>query len=63
MFKVNNKNTRTTDVIDEVVFLIFLWRYFTSFSSVSMAEFGQVHVCWEKAVTCSKLTPNKFYQY
>ena len=33
MFKVNNKDTRTTSM--------------TSFSSVSIVKFEQVNVCWE----------------
>ena len=33
MFKVNNKNTRTTDVIDEVLFFLF---FFEDISHLSL---------------------------
>ena len=51
MFKVNNKDTRTTsnDVSDVVlVSLLLTWTYFTRFSSVSIVNFERVNVCWEK---------------
>ena len=42
MLKVNNKNTRTT----MTCFYCELWKYFTNFSSVSIADFKQVNVSW-----------------
>ena len=40
MFKVNNKNTRTTSMA-----------YFTPFFSVSIADIGQVNVDWKPCDT------------
>ena len=63
LFKVNNGNTRkkceicslltlktierrrTGDVV--LVFLLYLWTYFTSFSSAFIVDFEQVNVSWD----------------
>ena len=42
LFKVNNKNTKTTLMTCPYC---WLWRDFTHFSVVSI-DFGQVNVCW-----------------
>ena len=47
MFKVNNKNNRTTSLTLLWCFYCQLWSYFTPFSSVSIADFEQVNVSWE----------------
>ena len=50
MFKVNNKNTKTTsnNVIDVVlVFFLLTLNIFRIFSSVSIVDFEQVNVSWE----------------
>ena len=45
MFKVNKKKHQ--NVIDVVlVFLLLLWTYLTTFSSVSIVDFEQVNVSW-----------------
>ena len=44
MFKVNNKNTRTSFWC----FYCWLWTYFTPFSSVSIVDFEQANVNWVK---------------
>ena len=46
MFKVNNKNTRTTSMF---LLLTYLWTYYRPFSSVSIVEFEQVNVSWDGA--------------
>ena len=43
MFKVNNKNTRTTLLTLFWCFYCQLWIYFTCFSSVFVVEFEQVN--------------------
>ena len=44
MFKVNNKNTRTTSVTSFWGFYCWLWTYFTPFSSVFIVDFELVNV-------------------
>ena len=34
----------------------WLWTYFTPFSSVSIADYEQVNVCWEKLVMSARIT-------
>ena len=52
MFKLNNKDTRTT--------LITLFRtYFTLFLSVYIVDFGQAIICLKSVNTCSKLEIKK----
>ena len=49
MFKINNKNTRTTSFTSLTSFKCFysqLSTYFTRFSSVSIVYFEQVYVSW-----------------
>ena len=46
VFKVNNKDTRTTSVMLFYLYC-FLWTYFTFFSSVSIVDFELVNICWE----------------
>ena len=46
MFKVNNKNTRTTSMT-----------YFTSFPSVAIVDFEQINVSWECRMLYSVSTP------
>ena len=44
MFKVNNKDTRTTSVESFWYFCSKLWTYFTLFSSVSIVELDKANV-------------------
>ena len=39
MFKVNNKNTRTTSLKSFLCFYCYLWTYLPPFSSVSIVDF------------------------
>ena len=56
MFKVNNKNTRTTSMTLFWCFYGWFWTYFTHFSSISIVDFEQVNVSWDNRV--SKNTQN-----
>ena len=47
MFKVDNKNTRTTSLTSFWDFYCYLWTHFTRFSSVSIVDFEQVNVSWD----------------
>ena len=47
MFKVDNKNTRTTSLMLFCCFYCLLWTYFTPFFSVFIVDFEQVNVTWE----------------
>ena len=49
MFKVYNKNTRTTSLTSFWCFYYELWTYFTPFSSVPIVNFEQVNVSWVTA--------------
>ena len=46
LFKVKNKDTRTTSVTSFWCFCCQLWTYFTPCPSVSLVKFEQVNVCW-----------------
>ena len=46
MFKVNNKNTRTTSIKSFWCFSCYIWTYFTPFSNVSIVDFEQVNFKW-----------------
>ena len=46
MFKVNNKNTRTTFIDVFLVFLLVTLNIFHTFSSISIVDFEQVNVSW-----------------
>ena len=46
MFKVNNKDTRTTSVTSFWCLYCQFWTYFTPFFSVSTVDVQQVIVCW-----------------
>ena len=46
MFKVDNKNTRTTSMTSFWCFYCQLRNYFNPFSGVSIADFKQVNVSW-----------------
>ena len=46
MFKVNNKDTRTTPMAS---IYVFIWTYFTPCSSVSIFNFEQLNIGWETA--------------
>ena len=46
MFKVNNKNTRTTSNDVVLMFLLLTFNIFHTFSSVSIVDFEQVNVTW-----------------
>ena len=46
MFKVNNKDTRTTSVTSFWCLYCQFWTYFTPFFSVSIVDVQQVIVCW-----------------
>ena len=56
MFKVNNKNTRTTVFL---VFLLSILNIFHTFSSVSIVDLEQVNVGWDM----KKLTENVLASY
>ena len=47
MFKVNNKNSRTTSAASIWCFYCWFWTYFTAFSSASIVDFEQVNVMWD----------------
>ena len=49
MFKVSNKNTRTTDIA--LVFLLLTSTYSKTFSSVSIVDIEQVNVSWQNPHT------------
>ena len=42
MFKVTNKDTRTTS--------LELRTYITPFSTVSIVDFEQIHICWVNVI-------------
>ena len=46
MFKVNNKNSRTTSVASIWCSYCWFWTHFTAFSSASIVNFEQVNVMW-----------------
>ena len=53
LFKVNNRNTKKVGYLFKVNSkdtrcYYWLWTYFTPFSSVSIADFVHVFICWEK---------------
>ena len=48
MFKVNNKDTRTTPLASWWCLYSYLWTYFTPCSSVSIVNFEQVNDSWER---------------
>ena len=52
MFKVNNKNTRTTSLASFWRFYCLLWTYFTPFTSVSINDFEQVMLAGYLHVFC-----------
>ena len=56
MFKVNNKDTRTTPLASFWYLYCYLQTYFTLCSSVSIVNFVQVNADWE--LICSKLLNN-----
>ena len=47
MFKVNNKNTRTTSLTSFWCFYCQLQTYFAPFSRISIADFEQINIGWE----------------
>ena len=47
MFKVDNKNIRTTSMTQFWGFYYEPWTYSTHFSIVSIADFDQVNVSWD----------------
>ena len=47
MFKINNKNTRTTSLRLFWCFYCKLKTHFTPFSSVFIVDFEQVNVNWD----------------
>ena len=52
MFKLNNKDTRTT-------LITLFWTYFTLSLSVYIVDFGQAIICLKSVNTCSKLEIKK----
>ena len=48
MFKVNNKDTRTTPIVSFWYLYCQLWTYFTPFSGVSIVNFEQVNAGFYK---------------
>ena len=46
MFKVNNKDTRTTPLASFWYLSCLLWTYFTSCFSVSIVSFGKINAGW-----------------
>ena len=57
MFRVNNKNTRTTPLASFWYLYCSLWTYFTVCSSVSIADFEQVNAGWATIKNTRKLWP------
>ena len=61
MFKVNNKDTKTTSVMSLKCFYCQLWTYITPLSIVSIAKFEQVNVNWVGIIhvveTCAEFLP------
>ena len=49
MFKVNNKNTRTTSLTSFWCFHLKLWIYFTPFN-ISIVNSEQVNISWNSAL-------------
>ena len=47
MFKVNNKDIRTTLLASFWCLYCYLWTYFTPCSSVSFVDFEQINADWE----------------
>ena len=62
MFKVNNKITRTTSHVNDVVlvFLLLTLNIFTPFSSISMVDFEQVIV---SSVAAALLVLHEFFNF
>ena len=52
IFKVNNKETRTTSMTSFWCIYCELWTYFTPFSSVFTVDVEQVNVYWEFLTLC-----------
>ena len=50
MFKVYNKNTRTTPLSRSGVFIVTFEHIFTPFSGVFVADFELVNVGWDPMV-------------
>ena len=50
MFKVNNKDTRTTSMTSFWCFYCELWTYSTPCSSVSIVNFEQVNAGWVRGL-------------
>ena len=48
MLKVSNKNTRTTFRTSFCCLYCLLWRYLVPFSTLSIDNFEQVNVCWDR---------------
>ena len=48
MLKVSNKNTRTTFRTSFCCLYCLLWRYLVPFSTLSIVNFEQVNVCWDR---------------
>ena len=53
MFKICNKDTRTTVLASFCCLYCKLWTNFSTFSSVSNTDFERVNVCWEIRSSCS----------
>ena len=51
MFKIYNKNTRTTSLTSFWCFYCLLRAYFTPFSSVSIVDFEHANISWVMALT------------
>ena len=51
MFKVNNKNNKTTLMTFSGVFIVNFEQFFTPFSSVSIVDFELGIVSWELSFT------------
>ena len=50
MFRVNNKDTRTTLLASFWYRYCLIWTYFTPYSSVSIVNFEQLNAGWETEV-------------
>ena len=61
MFRVNNKDTRTTSLASFWCLCCLLWTYFTPCSSVSIVNFEQVNADWEATTPALLVSDLSFY--
>ena len=54
MFKVNNKDTRTTPMVSFWYLYCYFWTYFTLCSSASIVNFEHAIACWVRSFPFSQ---------